>query len=396
MNIVENQTVQQLRHEAEYTRRHARYQIPAKFVYHGILLKVFDWSVSGLSLRQPSDLPTSQSDMSVVEHFMKTKGYSLPEEIRAQRHLSGRLIFDFNGIETAIDVELEKVYEIEGDNKIGYRFVNLDRPQIAVLHQVINAYLNGDIVAVDDVLDVIKRDAFSPKPTTIESTSTRSPWQRFMFQVRRFSGLAAMLLVLAGLLALIGNGIYHRLFIVESMAAEVDGPITVLRSLGNGIAKLTPIQPGQEVKPGQVLATLKLRNGGGNVIESPCHCRIVSWHLLDGNFVAEGEPVVTLLPVDQNLYVDAKFDAKTAEKLVIGAPAEIRLASGQTITGTLHSLRSGASLELERAAPLQSVSTHPVMYLNAVIKPDQPLDWRLLGNAAFVEVDLFSTWLRKQ
>ncbi|GEM_PF-2455040 len=395
VTIVDNQTVQQLRHEAEYTRRHARYQIPAKFEYHGIALKVFDWSVSGLSLRQPSDSPALESDLSVVEHFMKTKGYSLPEEIRAQPHLSGRLTFDFNGIETSIDVELEKIYEIEGDNKIGYRFVNLGRPQIAVLHQVINAYLNGDIVAVGDVLDVIKRDAFSPKPQVIEAASKNSPWQRMKFQLRRFAGLAAMLLALAGLLALIGNGIYHRLFIVESMAAEIDGPITVLRSLGNGVAKINAIQPGEVVHPGQILATLKLRNGGGNVIESPCHCRIVSWHLLNDTFIAEGEPIVTLLPMDQNLYVDAKFDAKSAEKLVIGAPAEIRLSSGETITGTLRSLRSGASLELERAAPLQSVSTHPVMYLNAVIEPDQPLDWHLLGSAAFVQVDLFSTWSQK-
>lgn len=360
-----NQTVQQIQYEAEHTRRHTRYRIPAHFECQGHRIKVHDWSASGLSLKQ------------------------MPDELQMRKHLRGRMIFDFNKIETAIQVELEKSHENE--HRSGYSFVNLERPQLATLHQIINAYLSGDIVVTGDIINVIKRYAFSPKGSAELLANQQSTWSKLWQKARRVAGLGLMVSLLAVLLALIGNGIYQRLFVVESLAAEIDGPIKVVRSMGPGVVQLDGFHPGDEVHPGQILATIKLRNGGGAVVESPCHCRLVTQHVVEGDFTAQGEPLFTLIPTRGNLFIDAKFDAKEAEKLTLGAPAQIRLSSGEIISGTLRSLRSGAALELDRAAPLKSVPIHPVMYLNAVIEPKQPLPLSLLGSAVFVRVDQFST-----
>jgi len=364
----------QVIHEAEYTRQHARYRVPARlrietspnFAAGQYEIDVNEWSVSGLSLK------------------------GLPDLLQQKRQLKGQLIFTFGGIDTVVEVELELVHREKDENLNGYRFVNLGRPQLATLHHIIHASLNGDIVDAGGVIEVLKRDAFKGAPGKAADSGTRPLGVRVREAVRRIFLLLVFLSVVMALLAFIGYTSYQRMFVVASMAAHVDGPVVIVRApQASYFEPVSQLQDSEEVKEGELMATLKLTGGGSAMVVSPCDCRVLGRHRLHHEFVARAEPLWTLFPKQASPYITAKYAFKEVEKLSPGQKASIRLADGEQIQGTIVRILSGQSIEREYAAPLKEVTTNPVAYADVIIQPDKELSTDLLGVAASVKIDTF-------
>jgi len=352
-------------HEAESSRQHARYKIPTKLIIDGKYYDVVEWSVSGLSV-------------------------CLPEKLIQASHIKARMAFDFGEIHTVLDVELEKLHINKEKIKVGYRFVNLKQSQIAVFHHVINAYLGGEIIDAGEVIEIVKRDAFSVKRDNLLSP-TPSGKSNFLFQFKRILGALALLLVLISILSIIFYNVYQRLFVVESIAANVNAPVMVVRSPIASYFKAFPVvKNNNEVSPGELLATLQLINGGAANIESPCHCKIIKIHTPYRQFVDEGEPLITLLPIENgDLFIEAKFNYKDISKLALNQQAEIKFVNGQVITGVVTKIMSAETVELRHVAPLKNISPTAVSYISVIIEPDTKLNIDLLGSAATVNIDGF-------
>lgn len=357
----------QIIHEAEHTRQHARYQIPTLFVTGNHRLPVNEWSVSGLSLEKA------------------------PEELRQQQVLKGRLVFDFGEVDTSIEIELELMHHDQEQQLSGYRYVNLGRVQLSTLHQMVNAMLSGDVVDAGEVIEVIKRDAFTPLGVDQTAHEKKSWAARFFTRLRRLTVFLLFLVIVVALLAFIALSTYNRLFVLESIAARVDGPLVVIRApMAGYFNPLDTAVANQKLEIGDLLATIRLIGGGSTSIVSPCHCRVVSGHILNQAFAKQGESLLTLMPLEEQLFVIAQFDFTQVSKLVIGQSAQIHLVTGEVLTGKVSAVRSGQPVELRHAAPLNNIPVRPIAFADVIIEPVQSLDINLLGSVASVTIDTFS------
>ena len=360
--------VAQVTHEAENSRQHARFKLPVKLILGPKAHSLIDWSVSGLTVK-------------------------LSKEESESKTIVGRLAFRFDLISTSIPIELEEIHrnESQGTITIGYRYINLRRSQISILHHVINAYLSGEIVDTGSVIQIVKKDAFTAQGKDKKLTESLGIQNKFFFRFRQIVGALALLIALLGLLSFITYSIYNRLFIVNSVAASVNAPVVVVRSpRGSYFDKVPSINRDSKLKKDDLLATLRLVNGGVANIVSPCDCKIISSHVPYKQFVTEGEPLFTLLPVkDGDLFIEAKFDYKDVNKLAINQIATIQFVNGEQMKGSVSNILSSESLEFKHSAPLKSISSTPVNYAKIVITPETKLNIELLGTVATVSIDSF-------
>lgn len=355
----------QLIHEAESTRQHARYKISARVVIDRESYEVNNWSVGGLSVK-------------------------LPPELAELPRLNARLVFGFGSIDTSMDIELEKIQDNSKDkNIVGYRFIDLERSQLAVFHHVINAYLSGDIFDAGDIIQVIKKDAYAPKNQL--KKKNKNGENGVFFTIRRIVGSLLIVATLVTLLGFIAYTVYHKVFIIESETASVNAPVVVVRAPKASYFEAFPVvMKGIQLKKGELLATLRLINGGAASIESPCDCEIITTHIPFKQFVDEGEPLLTLLPVDdRGIFIEAKFKNQDAEKLAVDQQVEISLINRQKVTGTITKILSGEAVEYKLSDPLRNVSSNPVSYSNVIIKPNSELDVDLIGTVASVSINTF-------
>lgn len=123
----------QIVHEAEITRQHARYKIPAKMEIDGKIYKLEDWSVSGCAIE------------------------NLPDELLHRKFAVGKMIFRFDDFETVVDnIKLEFINR-RPNGVVGCRFTELNPQQLAILNQIIASYLAGDIITEDDIIHAVTR-----------------------------------------------------------------------------------------------------------------------------------------------------------------------------------------------------------------------------------------------
>jgi alginate biosynthesis protein Alg44 len=358
--------VAQVTHEAENSRQHARFKLPVKLIVGSKAHSLIDWSVSGLTVK-------------------------LSKEDSESKTVVGRLAFRFDLISTSIPIELEEIHRNEDQGTTGYRYINLRRSQISILHHVINAYLSGEIVDTGSVIQIVKKDAFTAQGKDKKLTQSLGVQNKFFFRFRQIVGALALLIALLGLLSFIAYSIYNRLFIVNSVAASVNAPVVVVRSpRGSYFDKVPSINKDSKLKKDDLLATLRLVNGGVANIVSPCDCKIISSHVPYKQFVTEGEPLFTLLPVkDGDLFIEAKFDYKDVNKLTINQIATIQFVNGEQMKGSVSNILNSESLEFKHSTPLKSISSTPVNYAKIVITPETQLNIELLGTVATVSIDSF-------
>ena len=125
----------QVLHEAEHTRQHSRYQIPARIAIKGKTYQLDNWSVGGLSIKNIDD---------INEKFFKAK-----------------LIFDFGSFHNVIDVDLEKRAYIKETQLLGCSFYDLSKDKLSVMHYIINSYLAGEVTTTGSLIEVLKKERYT-------------------------------------------------------------------------------------------------------------------------------------------------------------------------------------------------------------------------------------------
>lgn len=335
---------EQIKHEAEVSRQHARYRIPAKISVNNNTFSLREWSVSGFS----------------TDH--------ISTEIGEEKAQSGKLIFDSGDFTLSVPIEFE-VRKYNADSGfMRARFVNMNRRNLALLHHIINSYLAGEILAAGDILEVAGRENYVKKDLDAQEEGEVSTLRKTLQTVKRVVGYALLLAALAGLVWFIGYTAYNRMFLVEALSARVHGDVVVLRAPDNGVFEI-PENRDENPGQGQLLGVVKLIGGGVASILNPCDCRLQDVHSLDGAFVGRGEPLFTLMPEDETLSVTAFVAFNDVAQLETGQSARIRLTDGSLMTGRIERIRaasrlenrqSGAEIDAEQVAEVSIVTDEPI------------------------------------
>ena len=105
-----------------------------------------------------------------------------------------------------------------------------------------------------------------------------------------------------------------------------------------------PLVVGSVLDEGDNVALVELVNGGAVAVDSPCRCSIVDIHYRNREFVAAGEPLVSLLPEGESIYVRASLEWDDVRVVGVGDRAEIRLGTREVFEGRVAKVETGTAL----------------------------------------------------
>jgi len=349
----------QVRHEAEVTRQHARYKIPATMIIDGKKYRVVDWSVSGCAIDAGDD----------ADRFLE------------RRFAEGKMVFRFDDFETAIDgLKLEFLNKRNG-NIVGCRFTEITPQQVAILNQIISAYIAGDIVTEDDIIHAVTRLP-QAEPRKVDPGLKKG---------RSFAVILLLWMVVLALVSFLMYVIYMRVYVVKSENAYVDAKMEVIRAPSPSyITFAEGIRVGAEVNASQPVALARLVYGGIVKIESPVYGRIYKIEIEPGDFRNVGEPILTILPRQAHKFLVAHIQHKYLVKVRIGDKAKVVLPDGTQFVAVVRRVESPYDIIAKKAKPLENVYANPRAYDKVYLEPlGHELDEAKLGSSASIFIDTF-------
>ncbi len=344
--------------------RHPRYRIPATVEIDGWRYPVQEWSLDGFAVA------------------------GVHEAEALEGPFPARLWFRLDGFSAVVEVNGQVARHDAADASIAVRFVDLSSPQVAVLRAVIDSYLLGEFVSMEDLIHVVRRDP-GERDADERERAPVEPGGGIRALARRWLGLAIVCALLAVLLGLSAWTGYRRLYVVEAVSAVVDAPLVVIRAPQHSYFSSIVDEQTSEVTRGQPLAYAELVGGGATTIDSPCDCTILRRHVLPGEFVSLGQPLLTLLPADGSAHVNAKVRVEDARQIAIGDPVRMTLPDRTMLDGTVRRVLYGEPPERRFATPLTQMRADVISYHEVIVTPDEPLGLDLLGVPATVEVITF-------
>ncbi|HEY4203186.1 MAG TPA: PilZ domain-containing protein [Devosiaceae bacterium] len=285
--------------EADVQRQHARYQLPLRCTIGNQTFKVLDWSVAGIGISAP--------------------GANLPEDSIQDIKLE----FPFVGSSFSLDMKARVRYSRPVDGRTGLQYVEVTPEQMRLMRYVLDGHLSGELVAMDDVLDIQKRpveararrDGSAAKAGGVSALGTL---------VR----LALVAIVTVGLLWFIASSIYQRVAVINPASAAIASDATPVYASADGM--VTYIAKGS-VATGQPAATI-LVNGQSVTIPASCDC-VVEDAVAENTPVKANSRLLSLRSPDTKTFAVAMVDRAQLLDVYQGVTADVQLADGRTITG---------------------------------------------------------------
>lgn len=342
--------VPQMVHEAEAQRQHIRINLPASVYVGGENYALSDWSVGGISiLSKDGRLPSGAAQGSVID---------------------GALQFQFDGF--ALSVPCKMSVEFANQQKIGCKFVDLDRNQRSVMQYLVTAYTSGELVKTGDLLDVVGRNNMTKPRNVPDPYAGMTAAEISKVKVMKMIKLGSVLLVSALLLAYVLSSVYERLYIVKATSAQVAAEMLTVDSPAGGKIYYAPILPDMKVRKGQPLLSVSTTSGANFTVDSPCNC-IVKKRLLDNNRLArKGEPALELVRPDTRPFVEAYIPHKEAVKLSVKQQVMMALPGhGDYLRGTISIIQAGKGLGGNSLVRIEPNNPLPVEYV------DDPVEIRI-------------------
>lgn len=361
-------SVQNLVHEVEVQRQHARYKLPLKVTIAGRTVQAHDWSVSGFGLAN----------------------HGLPEDVisvvKPGNVFPVRLHFEFDGFEFALAVKAEvRYWNAEPDQgAMGLKFIELSARDLSLLHYIINAHLAGEIVGVSDVMDVVRRD-LSVNPRKVpDAPLPVSLSARLAYYGRRGTSYGLVAVLSVTLVWLIGASIYKRTFLTEAQTAHYSAEVTTVSAPATGRLKFVSSGSDEQgalvLKQGEPLLGIETNGQNPLMLDSPCDCKVVATPASDGDFVRTGDDLLVAAYSDAVPYVLARVDQRTAIQLGRGQDVQVAITDGvQTYAGTVR--------EVRRSEAAWSAQADDDMLVEVVVDAKQPPSLASLGQTVRVVFD---------
>jgi len=347
-------------HESQTQRQHVRVSLPG----------VVDFSAGDERLR------CKLCDVSAGGLSFATGG---KHHFRVGENFRGGLTFNVDGIAIALSVSFQ-VRNLDS-GRIGCAFLELGQREISALRHLISSHLAGDLTTVGDMLHTIGRDNFTkPRPAAAGSVARASSQLRALVMTLCFTLAGAMAFTYTA------RHLSKLIFVTEATAAKVTGSVYTIEMPREGtFHSLVP--PDGMVKRGAAIASfdspvidlLRSQALGPNMsieqlqkmmgvtikgtITSPCDCRVQSRFVADEQYVARGQPVMDLMPVELQPYVIARFRSDQAHEIEEGSVVHFRVnGDGETRSGRIQQIRAaghGDAVDSDVLATIEPVDPIP-------------------------------------
>ena len=229
--------------------------------------------------------------------------------------ISLNLPFSSFSLQLVLDVQVK--YYLPQEKILGCQFIGLNADQVALINHVIKSFMAGEIVKSGDVLNVAARDNFT-KPRGKKITSDGKPVVNLK---RQIPGLVLVAVLGLAALTFIGANLYESLFVMKSNNAFVQGPVTQVRAVEQGVFVSKLPAGATTVKNRQEIGAV-----GENDLKSPCDCLIVTQHRQDGEFVVPGDPILSLVPTESQPWIVALLKPEEARRLTLDGAVRISVA----------------------------------------------------------------------
>jgi mannuronan synthase len=358
MNVV------RLVHEAQTQRQHVRVRMPATATIEGAECAAYDWSVGGFSV-------TGASSFGV--------GRTLPVALN----------FAFDGFKFTLNLSANVKWLDAALGRAGFEFAHLSDNELSLLQFLVGSYVSGEIVQTSDLMAIVRRDNSSkPRNTGPMAAPAISFAARLAANAKHLLLLAGLWVAIALVFGLIGVSVYNRLFVIKGLAAVASDAAAVVSAPRTGLVLPTSLRRGAHVVPRQHLMTLQLSDDKSADVASACDCVISDVHIKPGQVVQKGWPLLTLVPMNSKLVVQASVALDDASRVKQGDHATIFLLNDRrTVRGTVTSI-DVPNMGPSPMAQMQIVSAERFQAV-VTIKLDRALPISAVGQGATATISTF-------
>jgi len=356
INKENKQAARQIVHEAEITRQHTRYKIPAKIEIEGKLYTLQDWSLSGCAIE---NLPQ--------EYCQNKKSYQ------------AKIIFNFDDFVTMVEhINIDFICKRNSSN-VGGRFHNLNPAQLAILNQIITAYVSGDIITQGDIIHAVTKQITYPKKIEKKVNKKKADFL-----------LIVIYLVIIALVSFLSFVAYQRTFVVQTLNAYIDANLISLKTPHPSyITFPKPLHEGKKVKVGDTIAIAHFIGGGTQRIISSVDGKIYSINALNNEFKNTAEPICTILEKNSKSYIVTHLNHKNIQKISLGNIAKVRLADNTIIKAKVTKILPAQSVIIKHTKTIANIYTQARDYDTVILQPLEKIDTQYINSSVFVTIDTF-------
>lgn len=349
----------QIVHESETQRQFVRLQLPATVLIEGEKYSVKDLSSGGMALRNVGD------------KFQKSTTVNLV------------LVLPFAGFSLDIELKAEIVHIDKKSDTAGCRFIDLTAEQISILNHVIKAFMSGDIINGNEIINVVSRDNFA-NVRKHPANQTQSQ----LDNIKKYGAYGLITLATLILATFIVSNILEKLFIVKSPQGKVHANTVEMISPANGFFEMVLAEGKAGVQKGQIIGAIVTTNNKGSglaggpeeiPVVSPCDCLIIDQSVLNGEYKAQNASLLTLLPQDSPIDIQVNISIEEIHRLDIGTRAVIDVSGANEIfKGKVKNIKT----------PKDNLVTNLPPSAVVTIETDQKIPIDYLNRPAFVEFHL--------
>ncbi|WP_176086569.1 hypothetical protein [Martelella sp. HB161492] len=248
-------------------------------------------------------------------------GHLPPEAV--DRNLIATFTFLFQGYSFNLPADVLIAREFDRSGSYRITFLNPTGPHLPHLRYLLNSYLAGDLVVIDELLRVR-----GEKAAPSQAGKAGEPKTAAML-IRRISGVAFVTLATIGLLALVGYTLQKRVFVHQVPSLASVEPVGLpLRAPEAGQIVYVNDQAAQ----GDVVFSLQSVRGEALNFTNPCDCAVfVTQYGASGATVLPGEVIAYVEKGDDEPVLKATMPSALTKKLMFGGRAVALLPDGDKI-----------------------------------------------------------------
>lgn len=338
-------------YEAELQRQHPRHKLPMRATINDKTYQVHEWSM--------------------VDFAIEAAGFTVGAKVVAA------LRIPFDGYEFVLTVPAEVLYSSEAMKRTNFLLLDLDEGQANLMHYVMDAVIDGEIVRAGDILDVARRSE-AGKVKQIPPPPHLSRAGRIANVGRRLAASAGVLAIASALIAFLWANVYDELYVVRSQSASVSAKTINVAS--PVVGRISYLNEKTEIALGEPLMTVNPAIGNPITIQSPCDCTKIDQRFANGDFVKTGDPIIRLMRNNAPIVVSALVASEQLMSLYGAKTANLVYADGTTV--------SNADI-LWLPGQGDNQNDLPREPLTVVLDPEKPLSASMIGQPVDVSFDLF-------
>ncbi|OWV84541.1 alginate biosynthesis protein Alg44 [Rhizobium sp. R693] len=308
--------------EADVQRQHARYKLPLKCVIDGYRYNCLDWSVGGIGVATGKTL--------------------LPEF----KTFPIDLEFPFDGFVFTLRVDAQVRYCDPTKGRTGFQYMSLTEEQLRFLRYVRDAHLTGEVVTLDDVLDLSSRSIDPRSRKKDDSPQDQAASQTYKVAAKRSLRIALPVVLGLAVLLFLWGALYQKLWTFRADESLVTIDSAAMIAPSDGV--VTNIVTQGAVKAGDPLATILPTASNRSVtVLARCDCVIQDVQVGLDSQVRAGQRLLSLSMQNAKPHIVAMVDYSQALRLYKGARVLVELPHGDKISNaTIRELPKLTSTDL--------------------------------------------------